>query len=50
MIEWIIGFLVAKWWTDKQEKKKQVQEFTGNIECTIPFGYIRDGESIQDLQ
>lgn len=50
MIEWIIGFLVAKWWTDKEKKKERTQELTGNIECTIPFGYVRDGESIQDLK
>ena len=52
MIEWIIGFLIAKWWTDKEEKKEkeQTQEFSGNIEYTIPFGYVRDGESVQDLQ
>ncbi|HZS74817.1 MAG TPA: hypothetical protein VFA69_09995 [Candidatus Nitrosotalea sp.] len=52
MIEWFIGFLVAKWWTDKEEKKEKerVQEISGNIEFTIPFGYVRDGESVQDLQ
>ncbi len=52
MIEWFIGFLLAKWWTDKEEKKKkeQLQEFSGNIELTIPFGYVRDGESVQDLR
>lgn len=50
MIEWLIGFLVAKWCTDREEKKKQVKEFSENIECTIPFGYVRDGESIQDLK
>jgi hypothetical protein len=48
MIEWIIGFLVAKWWADKEEKKEC--KSSGNIECTIPFGYVRDGESIQDLK
>jgi len=54
MIEWIIGLLVAKWWIDKEEKKKrqieQAQEFSRNLECTIPFGFIHKGESIQDLQ
>lgn len=52
MIEWIVGFLVAKWWMEKDEKKKKEhrQEFAGNIEVTVPFGYVRDGESVQDLQ
>lgn len=52
MIEWIIGFLVAKWWLDKEDRKekKQAGEFPRNIEFTIPFGYIRDGESVRDLQ
>ncbi|MGB6463282.1 MAG: hypothetical protein WCC52_02280 [Nitrosotalea sp.] len=54
MIEWLIGFLVAKWWTDKEEKNKQkieqYQTYSGNIEIKIPFGYVRDGEEIQDLQ
>ena len=49
MIEWIIGFLVAKWWTDK-EKKKQTQLYSENVECIITFGYAREGETIQDLQ
>jgi len=53
MIEWIIGFLVAKWWTDQEEKKKkemeQDQEFSGNIEYTIPFGYLKEDESVKDL-
>lgn len=52
MIEWVIGFLVAKWWTDREEKKKieKDQAFSGNIEYTIPFGYLRNGESVQDLR
>lgn len=52
MIEWIIGFLVAKWWTEKEENKEreQVQEFSGNIEYTISYGYVRNDETIQDLQ
>lgn len=50
MIEWLIGFVVAKWWVDKEEKKKQQdQEFSGNIECKIPFGYLKEDESIKDL-
>lgn len=35
MIEWIIGFLVAKWWVDKEEKKQKEMEqvqFSGNID------------------
>lgn len=52
MIEWIIGFLVAKWWTDRDEKRKKPQEFSGNIVDAngIPYGYVRDGETIRDLQ
>lgn len=52
MIEWLIGFLAAKWYMDKEDtkEKKQAQEFSGNIEYTIPFGYVRDGESVRDLQ
>jgi hypothetical protein len=47
MIEWIIAFLVAKWWSDRKEKKG----FSGNIDYNvIPYGYVRDGESIRDLQ
>jgi hypothetical protein len=51
MIEWLIGFLVAKWWTDKDEKKNRPQEFSGNIDANgIPYGYVRTGETIKDLQ
>jgi hypothetical protein len=53
MIEWIIGFLVAKWWVDKEEKKQKEMEqvqFSGNIDYSgIPYGYVRDGESVKDL-
>ena len=49
MIDWIIAFIVAKWWSDRKEKK-QAQEFSGNIEYTIPYGFVRDGENIRDLQ
>ena len=49
MLEWIIGLLVAKWWADKQEKKEP--EFTGNIDAnSIPYGYVKSGETIKDLQ
>jgi hypothetical protein len=51
MIELIIGLLVAKWWTDKDEKKVKTQEFTGNVDANgIPYGYVRNGETIKDLQ
>ncbi|MGI0086890.1 MAG: hypothetical protein ACREBI_02870 [Nitrosotalea sp.] len=49
MIEWLIGFLVAKWWMDKDEKKKQA--FSGNIDCNAEqFGYLKNGESLEDLK
>ncbi len=49
MIDLLIGLLVAKWWTDRQEKKEP--EFSGNIDCDgIPYGYVKDGETIRDLQ
>lgn len=44
MIEWIIGFLVAKWWTDKEEKKN-AEESSENI-YNIAFGYVHNGETI----
>lgn len=54
MIEWIIGILVAKWWMDKEEKKKNLNNIIlsdiQEIEQTNCFGYIRNGESIEDLQ
>ncbi|MDE1829426.1 MAG: hypothetical protein KGI25_03790 [Thaumarchaeota archaeon] len=51
MIEWLIGLLVAKWWTDKEEKKKVEPEFSGSIDANgIPYGYVRSGETIRDLQ
>ena len=51
MIELLIGLLVSKWWTDKDQKKTNPQEFTGNIDANgIPYGYVRDGETIKDLQ
>ncbi len=51
MIDLLIGFLVAKWWTDKDEKRKKPQEFSGNIDANgIPYGYVRSGENIRDLQ
>ncbi|MDE1766368.1 MAG: hypothetical protein KGI27_08880 [Thaumarchaeota archaeon] len=51
MIDLLIGLLVAKWWTDRDEKRKKPQEFSGNIDCNgIPYGYVKDGETIRDLQ
>ena len=51
MIEWMIGLLVAKWWADKEEKKeKEPRQFSGSPGFAIPFGYVRDGESVRDLQ
>ncbi len=54
MIEWIIGFLVAKWWVDKEEKKQkemeQDQEYKGFVEYDgMNYGYVKDGESVKDL-
>ena len=56
MIEWVIGFLVAKWWVDKEEKKKNDpkqmdREYKGFVEYEgMNYGYVKDGESVQDLQ
>lgn len=51
MIEWIIGFLIASWWSKREEeKKRKTQEQKENINYQkISFGYIRDDESIKDL-
>jgi hypothetical protein len=50
MIEWVIGFLVAKWWVDKEEKNKVKQEPPeGNSNHGISFGYLKEDESIRDL-
>lgn len=50
MIEWLIGLIVA-YKMVYGKKKTKTQEFTGNIIYNdIPFGYVKDGEYIKDLQ
>ncbi len=52
MIDLLIGLLVAKWWTDRDEKRKKPQEFSGDIVDAngILYGYVRSGEIVKDLQ
>lgn len=50
MIEWIIGLAVA-YKLVYGKKKNKPQEFTGNVIYNgIPFGYVKNGEAIKDLQ
>jgi hypothetical protein len=49
MMERISAFLVAKGWFGRKEKR-ELQKFTGKIDYNVPVGFLRDGESIHDLQ
>lgn len=49
MIEWLIGFLVARWYMEKQEKKERQGCAESRVCRGLSFGYLRNGESSDDL-
>ena len=51
MIRIIIELLLG-YWLGKNEKKEQKQidkEYTGSVEYNVDYGYVREGESVEDL-
>ena len=52
MIGIIIALLLG-YWLGKNEKKEQKQidnEYTDSVKCNrVDYGYVREGESVEDL-